>query len=172
MECGDVENIHFCGGEDGIGRAESSRREGEDELGCGVSGSKGSGRDGVVMDDGEDEGEDGGVPLPSRSETDPAAGVLVQDRGMDARKQGMRKARQREMVRQAARRGVAFGFLVEGGGAEDGGSGDGIGGDGLGEGKEEGERRRRRRVEAVQGGRVVESSFAKGEWGVRWREGV
>lgn len=59
---------------------------------------------------------------------------------------GRRRAEEREKVRQAARRGVVFGFGV-GGGEE------------------------RRRVEAVQGGRVVEASFAKGEWGVRWREG-
>ena len=57
------------------------------------------------------------------------------------RKAGMLRAEQRELVRQAARRGVAFGF--------------------------EGERRG---VEAIQGKRVVEASFAKGEWGVRWRE--
>ena len=56
---------------------------------------------------------------------------------------GMQKAKEREMVRRAARRGVAFGFEMEEGG-------------------------RRRSVEAVQGGRVLESSFAKGDWGVRW----
>ena len=28
----------------------------------------------------------------------------------------------------------------------------------------------KKKVEAVQGGRVVEASFAKGEGGVRWRE--
>lgn len=66
----------------------------------------------------------------------------------DARGKGMRKAREREMVRRAGRRGVVFGFLVEG--------------------EDKGEKRRRM-VDAVQGGRVVESSFAKGEWGVRWR---
>lgn len=68
-------------------------------------------------------------------------------------RQGLLKAREREMVRQAARRGVAFGLEVE------------VEVQGEGEGKKVG----RRKVECVRGGRVVESSFAKGEWGVRWR---
>jgi hypothetical protein len=59
------------------------------------------------------------------------------------RKDGERRAEEKEMVKRAARRGVAFGF-------------------GHGEGK--------RKCEAVMKGVVVESSFAKGDWGVRWRE--
>lgn len=77
-----------------------------------------------------------------------------QEEEEDSRGKGMRKAREREMVRRAGRRGVVFGFLVEG----EGGGGDGDKGE-----------KKRRMVDAVQGGRVVESSFAKGEWGVRWR---
>jgi hypothetical protein len=63
------------------------------------------------------------------------------------RREGQRRAEEREMVRKAARRGCAFGFAVEG---------------------EEG----KRKCEAVMKGNVVESSFAKGEWGIRWREMV
>jgi hypothetical protein len=63
------------------------------------------------------------------------------------RREGQRRADEREMVRKAARRGCAFGFAVEG---ED----------------------EKRKCEAVMKGVVVESSFAKGEWGVRWRERV
>jgi hypothetical protein len=63
------------------------------------------------------------------------------------RREGQRKADEREMVRKAARRGCAFGFKVEG--------------------EEE-----KRKCEAVMKGAVVEASFAKGEWGVRWRERV
>jgi hypothetical protein len=63
------------------------------------------------------------------------------------RREGQRRADEREMVRKAARRGCAFGFTVEG--------------------EEE-----KRKCEAVMKGVVVESSFAKGEWGVRWRERV
>jgi hypothetical protein len=61
------------------------------------------------------------------------------------RKDGERRAEEKEMVKRAARRGVAFGF----------GNGDGDG---------------KRKCEAVMKGAVVESSFAKGDWGVRWRE--
>ena len=80
----------------------------------------------------------------------------------DSAKMGMKVAKQREQVRQAARRGVVFGFVIEGE------SDSKVGRDG-----EEGARvgkEGRRKVEAVQNGRVVEASFAKGEWGVRWRD--
>ncbi|KAL1799727.1 hypothetical protein ACET3X_000069 [Alternaria dauci] len=63
------------------------------------------------------------------------------------RREGQRKAEEREKVRQAARRGCAFGFTVP-------------------------EEAEKRKCEAVMKGVVVESSFAKGEWGVRWRERV
>lgn len=63
------------------------------------------------------------------------------------RREGQRRADEREMVRKAARRGCAFGFTVPG--------------------EEE-----KRKCEAVMKGVVVEPSFAKGEWGVRWRERV
>jgi hypothetical protein len=63
------------------------------------------------------------------------------------RREGQRRADEREMVRKAARRGCAFGFTVEG--------------------EEE-----KRKCEAVMKGTVVEASFAKGEWAIRWRERV
>lgn len=49
----------------------------------------------------------------------------------------------REEARRAGRRLVNFGFVSQGVEEE-------------------------KRVEAVQGGKVVEASFAKGEWGIRW----
>jgi hypothetical protein len=52
----------------------------------------------------------------------------------------------REEARRAARRLVNFGFRSQGV-EED------------------------REVEAVQDGKVVETSFAKGEWGIRWVRG-
>lgn len=61
----------------------------------------------------------------------------------DKRKEGQKKAKQKEMTKCAARRGVVFGFLV---------------------GEE------RRLCEAVMAGKVVEASFAKGDWSIRWRE--
>ncbi|KAK3937802.1 hypothetical protein QBC46DRAFT_442663 [Diplogelasinospora grovesii] len=75
----------------------------------------------------------------------------------EKREEGQRRALEREMVRGAARRGVIFGFLLPGGHAD---KGDGIQGKGE----------NRRKCEAVMQGKVVEPSFAKGDWGVRWRE--
>ncbi|KAI8260276.1 hypothetical protein K4K58_002033 [Colletotrichum sp. SAR11_239] len=65
------------------------------------------------------------------------------DEMREKRNEGQKKAHERELVRCAARRGVVFGFLV---------------------GEE------RRKCEAVMQGKVVEPSFAKGDWAVRWRE--
>ena len=62
------------------------------------------------------------------------------------RSSGELKALQREQVRRAARRGVVFGFSKYGGLA------------------------RWPLCEAVQEGRVVEPSFAKGDFSIRWRE--
>ena len=103
----------------------------------------------------ESEDEDGGVRLPCPVENPPASVATATTTNsmrpemegtpqiMNPRERGMQKAKEREMVKRVARRGVAFGFEME-------------------------ERGGRRSVDAVQGGRVVESSFAKGEWGVRW----
>lgn len=95
----------------------------------------------------EDDG--GGIRLPCNTEPPRATTTIIKPISAGRphktlRERGMQKAKEREMVRRAARRGVAFGFELE-------------------EGK-------KRSVEAIQRGRVVESSFAKGEWGVRWRE--
>lgn len=73
----------------------------------------------------------------------------------ERRLEGQRRADEREMVRKAARRGVAFGFVAVGE-----------------EGVRGGDKGERRKCEAVMKGAVVEASFAKGEWGVRWREKV
>lgn len=67
---------------------------------------------------------------------------------LEKRREGLRRSKHKEMVKCAARRGVVFGFLV-------------------GDGKEEGVRRK---CEAVMAGKVVEPSYAKGNWSVRWRE--
>ncbi|CAM1507594.1 Fc.00g072350.m01.CDS01 [Cosmosporella sp. VM-42] len=83
---------------------------------------------------------------------------------LEKRKMGQRRAKEREMVRCAARRGVAFGFVVD---SDDP--------SGLNERhKRENERVanivERKKCEAVMLGKVVEPSFAKGDWGIRWRE--
>ncbi|KAL6916925.1 hypothetical protein FSHL1_008400 [Fusarium sambucinum] len=67
------------------------------------------------------------------------------DEMLEKRKQGQKRAKEREMAKCAARRGVVFGFSVD----------------------EDGEKRL---CEAVMSGKVVEPSFAKGDWAIRWRE--
>ncbi|KAF4974833.1 hypothetical protein FZEAL_8294 [Fusarium zealandicum] len=73
------------------------------------------------------------------------------DAMLEKRKQGQRRAREREMTKCAARRGVVFGFSVDGDDGQDAGG-------------------KRRLCEAVMSGKVVEPSFAKGDWAIRWRE--
>jgi hypothetical protein len=64
---------------------------------------------------------------------------------LEKRLEGQKRTKEKEMVRSAARRGVVFGFVV-------------------GDGEE------RKKAEAVMNGTVVEPSFAKGNWSIRWRE--
>lgn len=73
---------------------------------------------------------------------------------LEKRRQGQRRAKEKEMVKCAARRGVVFGFKV----------GDGDSGE-MEKGIVE-----RRLCEAVMNLKVVEPSFAKGDWSIRWRE--
>ena len=54
------------------------------------------------------------------------------------------------MVKSAARRGCIFGLLIRT--------------------KDNGEKEGRRKCDVVMNGQVVEPSFTKGEWSVRWRE--
>lgn len=102
----------------------------------------------VQTSDEEEDVEGGGVRIPNSSDPPLATTNVLKARDefhLSPQAYGLKVAKQREQVRQAARRGVAFGFPV-----------------GLGQ--------ERKRVEAVQYGRVVEASFAKGEWGVRWKD--
>ncbi|KAJ1331752.1 endopolyphosphatase [Microdochium nivale] len=131
--------------------------------------------------------------------------------------EGQQRAQRKEMVRCAARRGVVFGFKLDGGGEaasaaagattqheQRGGNTDkssgvafvgGVGGGSSSssskkkakrasrisreknnysnDGEEDAEHRGGpaiRKCEAVMQGKVVEPSYAKGDWGVRWRE--
>ena len=99
----------------------------------------------------EDDEKDG----PRSAEGDSAA--------IKKRRQGQLRAQEREMVRCAARRGVVFGFVVPVPEGDMGRTGSGRR-NGVVEGGE------RRLCEAVMAGKVVEPSFAKGDWGIRWRE--
>lgn len=110
---------------------------------------------------------------------------------LQKRLEGQRRAEERELVRKAARRGVAFGFVVDkeknGSGHESaGGKGNKVtkkGGkkgkrstmsDGEEEAHEQESKEERKLCEAVitKAVIVVEPSFAKGDWGIRWREEV
>ena len=73
------------------------------------------------------------------------------------RKEGLRVTEEKERVKRGARRGVVFGFDMERGEETEGqNEPDGI--------------QLRRKCEVIMNGQVVEPSFAKGDWGVRWRE--
>ena len=136
VECGEVESLVFTLSakvSDGVSNAEAAETAGS---------SNGEEEEEEEEEDDDDDDEAGGVLLhhpPAPEFTNPA--LIRESVNPGARQAGMQRARNREMVRQAGRRMVAFG--IEGGGAHV------------------------RRVEAVQKGKVVESSFAKGEWGVR-----
>jgi hypothetical protein len=104
------------------------------------------------------------------------------DEMLAKRRAGQRKAEERELVRRAARRGVAFGFKVDAhkikikrddvvGKKKRGKGGKGMGGESIEEDDTE-NKEVRRLCEAVitKAAVVVEPSFAKGDWGIRWRE--
>jgi hypothetical protein len=78
------------------------------------------------------------------------------------RKEGQRIAEEREMVKRAARRGCVFGFVVDEGMEKQRNDGK--------KDKKDSKKAGRRLCEAVMNGAVVEPSFAKGDWGIRWRE--
>lgn len=74
----------------------------------------------------------------------------------EKRQEGQKRADEREAVRRAARRAVVFGFVVD---EKDISS--------KGQSSDE---TPRRKCEAVMSGQVVEPSYAKGNWYIRWRE--
>ncbi|EXJ68207.1 uncharacterized protein A1O5_08822 [Cladophialophora psammophila CBS 110553] len=91
----------------------------------------------------------------------------------EKRLEGRQRAEEREMIRRAARRGVVFGFEVDWphldhqtqqakGNLESGRDDSNTG--------NRPSQQRRRKCEAVMNGSVVEPSFAKGNWAIRWRE--
>jgi hypothetical protein len=102
---------------------------------------------------------------------------------LQKRREGQKRAEEKEFVKQVARRAVVFGLLVDAPpsaseGERGGGKGSGKGGKGRNAKRKEGEveesgkgeEKVRRKCEALMQGSVVEPSFAKGDWSVRWRE--
>ena len=83
---------------------------------------------------------------------------------LQKRREGQKRAEDRELVKNAARRAVAFGLLIEGPPE--------VGRDKFrqGYGNDEHPNKMRRKCEALMNGNVVDPSFAKGDWSIRWRE--
>lgn len=84
----------------------------------------------------------------------------------EKRQEGQKRAEEREIVRRAARRAVVFGFPVE--------QVDGMPKDKTSktstDQRASADEAPRRKCEAVMNGHIVEPSFAKGNWSIRWRE--
>ena len=121
--------------------------------------------DTVFSDQTSDDEDDGGVSLGESM----APTALFKNKPSNLENStpqqlGRQRAANREKVRQAARRGTIFGFLVHALEPTDTSL--------LSQQPTDPntDRLRRRKVEAVQGGRIVEASFAKGPWGVRWKD--
>ena len=91
---------------------------------------------------------------------------IEEDEAMKERRdEGQRRTEEKEMVRRAARRGIVFGFVVDSEREEPPRAAKGKQADGGGV-----ELGARRKCEALMNGSVVEPSFAKGNWSLRWRE--
>lgn len=139
-----------------------------------------------TWDEAEDfEGDDleieGGVKLERRDWDDEdeevGAGEAETPELAAKRRAGQKKAEEREFIRCVVRRAVVFGVEVEGWEEVGGGVGSTKKGKkGKGRNAEEDEEvtesevKPRRKCEAIMSGQIVEPSFAKGDWSVRWRD--
>lgn len=148
--------------------------------------------------EGEDRGDEtassdeGGIPLvdnfnishvrPSQqdSEINFSAGggersraekIVETQEDLEKRRQGQKRAEERELVRRAARRVVVFGVEVprREQATQKGKKGKGKRGAGTDD-EAEVAVTETRKAEAMMSGMVVEPSFAKGNWFIRWRE--
>ncbi|KAF2172790.1 hypothetical protein M409DRAFT_16751 [Zasmidium cellare ATCC 36951] len=137
-------------------------------------------------DDGDDSGSvpstDGGVrirPPQDQSEVNFSVGgergkaekIEESADDLEKRRQGARRAEEREMVRRAARRGIVFGFEVPR--RETAGTKSKTKAKGRGKDNDDGvevSQMEVRKAEALMNGTVVEPSYAKGNWAIRWRE--
>lgn len=127
--------------------------------------------------DGEADWElEGGVRLDEKGEKLIVGGEAETPELVAKRRAGQKRAEEREFVRCVVRRAVVFGVEVEGwegAGSSSGGSKKGKKGKGKGDEVDEvaeTEVKPRRKCEACMQGVVVEPSFAKGDWCVRWRD--
>lgn len=159
ITCDEIEGIVFGRGvgRDGDGGGEE---KGED----GGSGDEVDDHDAIHESEGEGSLTDGGVKTADEEEH--VDGKSQEEAPPDTRRQeGQRRADEREKVRRAARRAVVFGFAVDPPETNQSKS------KAKGADKEQPpEEAPRRKCEAVMNGQVVEPSFAKGNWSIRWRE--
>lgn len=80
---------------------------------------------------------------------------------LQKRREGQKRAEDLELIKRAARRAVVFGMLVEADNAPTGRKS---------RVDQEQQTQVRKKCEALMSGKVVEPSFAKGDWSIRWRE--
>ncbi|KEY74459.1 hypothetical protein S7711_04496 [Stachybotrys chartarum IBT 7711] len=92
--------------------------------------------------------------------------IVETEEMLEKRREGQRRVKEKEMVKCAARRGVVFGFTIDQDKEEP------MAGKRVPMSKNDSDKNsgRRKKCEAVMNGQVVEPSFAKGNWGIRWRE--
>lgn len=91
---------------------------------------------------------------------------------LDKRRQGQKRAEEREMVRRAARRVIVFGVEMpkREPAVQKGPKSKAKGRRGGTDDEAEASLTEMRKAEALMSGMVVEPSFAKGNWKIRWRE--
>jgi hypothetical protein len=90
---------------------------------------------------------------------------------LEKKQEGQKKAEEREMVRRAARRGVVFGFVTDKPAFEPPPTSKrSKNRNSKLEDDHPEDQQIRRKCEALMGGSIVEPSFAKGNWSIRWRE--
>lgn len=92
---------------------------------------------------------------------------------LERRRQGAKRAEEREMVRRAARRGIVFGFEVPRREPVHKKPAKSKGKSKRGDEASENEdvpTTEMRKAEALMAGMVVEPSYAKGNWSIRWRQ--
>lgn len=95
---------------------------------------------------------------------------------LEKRREGQKRAEEKELVKQVARRAVVFGLLVDSAEMGKKTSAGGKKGGKRGKGEQSEDPRSelggqsRRKCEALMNAQVIEPSFAKGDWAVRWRE--
>lgn len=131
--------------------------------------------------EGDDLEIEGGVHLERKGwedeDEEAAAGEPETPELAAKRRAGQKKAEEREFIRCVVRRAVVFGLEVEGWEEVGGGAGSTKKSKkGKGRNAEEDEEvgtcelKPRRKCEAIMAGQLVEPSFAKGDWSVRWRD--